>query len=525
MIFKMENNYKKEAMKTIIFLILLLLGFISYSQTYILDNTFGNSGIMQYNQGLFHVKNGLLINNNYYFISNNTIAKVGYNGQIATTFGTNGYKELQQTNETLTIKNFTFYNNFFYVYGLVKNNTTNNEDIYICKIDENGNYDSSFGTNGIVKLDFGLQENISSLTTESSGNLYCIGSRYSQGVLHSSRLIIFKIDNNNGSVNTLFNSAGFQEISLNLSTAGAKIIPYDNEYLLLGTTAKFEETYYKIKVMITKVDSNGYIDTTFGDNGFKIIPHVNPAVYNTVNDAELLNNTLYIDMTEGGGSLGDNSDNLLIYNLVSSQATLSTINNQFFFHKVTDDGVLTTSYCYSCCGTYYYACNNTFELRKMNLDGSINPNFHINGLYSYEFAYPQPLPNVTFGGDSRSYLFITEPNGKILIAGFVYNQGSTPGFSAIRILEGTLGLNSIDLYNEDSFFPNPFINDIIFKNTTPIKKVEVYDLIGRIITEPSFQYENDHNSIDLSNLIEKGTYLLRITTEKNEIITKKIIKK
>ncbi len=102
-------------MKTILILIVFVFNINMFSQTYILDDAFGSSGIMKYNKNI-EVKNGLLVNNNYYFISTNAIVKIDYNGQIVSNYGVNGLKSLQQTNETLTITSFVFHNNFFYVY-------------------------------------------------------------------------------------------------------------------------------------------------------------------------------------------------------------------------------------------------------------------------------------------------------------------------------------------------------------------------------------------------------------------------
>ncbi len=498
-----------------------LFGLNLHSQTYVLDSSFGNSGTMQYNNGLYHVKNGLLVNNNYYFISNTTIAKVDYSGQIVSAFGVNGYKTLQQTNETLNISDFTFYNNYFYLYGSVKNNTTNNIDIYISKVDETGNYDTNFGANGILKLDFEPTDSITSFLIEPSGNLYCIGTKYNQNITNSSRLVLFKI-NSNGTLNTSFDTNGFKEINLNLYTSGASIIFYNNTYMLLGTTTEFDGASNRRRIMISQVDINGNLDTSFGTNGFKVIPLESFGIYyNTINSVQLLNNKLYINMNQGGAMLGDNDNKLLIYDLINDQIISSIGQNQFIYTKVDNDGAFMTSYCYTCCGNNYYACDNTFELRKKNLDGTTDSTFHINGTYSYEFSYTQPAPTI---GDSRSYVFIKEPSGKFLIAGFVYNFFSTPGFSAIRITPGTLNLNSIVLNDNNSIFPNPFNDKIIFKNTTPLKNITIYDLIGRKVIEPPFQYENTSSNIDLSNILEKGTYLIKITTEKNEIITKKIIK-
>jgi hypothetical protein len=487
-----------------------------------LDSTFGFLGTKKYNVD-FHVKNGLLVHNNYYFISTNSIVKVDYNGQIVASFGTNGYKTLKETNQTLAISDFVFYNNYFYLYGSVKNDATNNIDIYISKIDENGNYDTNFGANGILKLDFGLQESVASFVNEPSGNFYCIGTRNNQNISNTSRLILFKI-NNNGSVNNLFSPNGFKEISQNLSTSSAQIIPYNSKYLLLGTTTVNDGAFNRTKILLAEVDINGNPNTTFRINGFKNIPLENQGIYyNTIRNAQLLNGSLYINMNQGGAMLNDNSNNLLIYNLLNDQIISSVPHNQYFYSKTDNDGVFLNSYCYSCCGNNHAACNNTFELSKRNFDGTSYTSFHVNGTYSYEFTYAQPFTNQ---GDSRSYMFIKEPNGKFLIAGFVYNLFSvaTFGFSAIRIVEGALGLNPPASHDKTSIYPNPFDNKIIFKNSKPVANVVVCDLVGRIITEPSFHYENDHTIIDLSYITQKGTYLLRITTDDSEIITEKIIK-
>lgn len=508
-------------MKPILYAALLFLNLNLFSQTYILDSSFGNSGTMRYASTTFAAKKGLLINNNYYFISSSSIAKINYSGQIVTGFGSNGYKLLTQANETLYLSDFIFQDNFFYIYGKTTNNTTGNVDIFICKIDESGNFDSSFGANGIVKLDFGLQETISGLLVEPTGSLYCIGTRFiAPESSDNSSLLLFKI-NANGSVNTTFNAAGYKEITLNIKTTGASIIPYNNSYLVLGST-KVSASPFVIQILITEVDANGTVNTSFGSNGFKTIPFAEGGVLaSEIHEVQLLNNTLFMNL-DVSLSWAGLSRKLSAYNLDTDQTLFYLGVNEYMSYNVSNDGILLSDYCVQCCATGTpSACDNTFKLKKLNLDGSLQTSFHLNGLYSYEFNYGGPFP--TFG-DSRPYVFIKGTDGKILIAGFVYAQFGTNGFSAIRISEGALGLDNLEASHNIAIFPNPFTDKIYFKPNGPIKAVEVYDFIGRKIAEPELKYESGIAVVGLSKITQKGTYLMKIITEEGEIITEKIIK-
>jgi hypothetical protein len=73
--------------------------------------------------------------------------------------------------------------------------------------------------------------------------------------------------------------------------------------------------------------------------------------------------------------------------------------------------------------------------------------------------------------------------------------------------------------NEDSLnFNNPF-KDVLNLNTNEkIKLVEIYDEAGRLVLK-----SNNAKNIDTPSL-EKGTYFIKITTELNQMISRKGIK-
>ena len=83
-------------------------------------------------------------------------------------------------------------------------------------------------------------------------------------------------------------------------------------------------------------------------------------------------------------------------------------------------------------------------------------------------------------------------------------------------------LSTAGLENEQiAMYPNPATDIVsLHFDDLSILKVTIYDVIGREIL--SKLLEKSNNSIDLSSL-GSGTYIVQITNENNEKITKKLI--
>ncbi len=75
---------------------------------------------------------------------------------------------------------------------------------------------------------------------------------------------------------------------------------------------------------------------------------------------------------------------------------------------------------------------------------------------------------------------------------------------------------------EIDYYPNPFNNHISIETRSDFKMIEIYDLNGKCHSSKTLLQENKTEIIDLREL-EKGIYILKIRTEKQDI-TKKIIK-
>jgi hypothetical protein len=69
-------------------------------------------------------------------------------------------------------------------------------------------------------------------------------------------------------------------------------------------------------------------------------------------------------------------------------------------------------------------------------------------------------------------------------------------------------------------YPNPANGNKIYFNLTNDVSVNIYNVLGKLITTEKINKKN--NSIDISNF-SKGVYLIKIASP-NQIITKKMIK-
>jgi hypothetical protein len=78
--------------------------------------------------------------------------------------------------------------------------------------------------------------------------------------------------------------------------------------------------------------------------------------------------------------------------------------------------------------------------------------------------------------------------------------------------------------NNFSIFPNP-AKDILFiiSENEPISQVEIFDIFGRKVYNKQF-YDHNQCEVVMSNL-QKGIYIVKITTNKGQVSVSKILKK
>lgn len=503
-------------MKTAIHFILLFLGINCSAQNYILDNTFGINGIKTGIVNSFTPINGELINNNYYINSANKITKIDYNGNVINNFGTNGFISLNNSTKTYQISNLKFLNGYFYIYGKVT--TNNDQDIFIYKIDENGNADNTFGTDGMITIDFGYNEIISDFLIESDESLLCIGNQYFPSTINSSgissKIIYFKL-NNNGTVNYNYDSNGFKFYSINVTsitmidqtTEVKSIYPFNGKYLLAGSYSGYQRLdnnlIPKHALLLTTIDNSGNIDPSYGNSGYRLST-LNADGSKVIRDIQKVDDNLYVKYYYTW-SFNNQGTKILKYNLNTNQSIFN-IETMYDTYLKAESGNFFISGSDKCFGS---TCLRKFELKKIQADGNLDTSFNSNGGFSYRF------PNNLY--EDVSSMHIKDTNGKIMIAGLSNNY-----FSIVRIQQSNLG-NGNFIKSDISISPNPFYDKIKINSDVNIKSIEIIDFVGRKIDAEFIQIDSNTYSL-LPKTSNSGIHLLKITSIDNKVTIKKIIK-
>ena len=170
-------------------------------------------------------------------------------GNIDTTFGNNGITVLDGFNGVIED---------FVVLGddsILAAGTVSFEDIVLVKLDANGNLDANFGSGGTITIDLGSNERVSKMDLMPNGNIILAGG------YGSSQSLLVMVDQS-GQLITTFDGDGYL------------ILPdTDPTGTLLSVTTQVDNKIiagsgYSGSVSVVRVNINGTVDTTFGDNGY-----------------------------------------------------------------------------------------------------------------------------------------------------------------------------------------------------------------------------------------------------------------
>lgn len=495
-------------MKIKIIILLMFFGLKSHGQTYVLDPTFGINGVRQNEYGsAFIPKDGLIVGNNYYLISDFQLVKLHYDGHVNTSFATNGIFIISATGKEYEINNCKFLNGYLYLYGNVRNTVTDKYNFFICKVDENGIPDSGFGTNGMVEnYDFGYNEYLRDFIFDTNGNLFCIGTRYQNTSGTNNKMITFKVSPT-GVLDTGYDPSGFKiHAGPTGWTYGHFIDNYNGKYLLAGAATTASAGLNNL--FLTVIDSNGNTDYTYDANGYKTATLYSG--YPRIRRVNRINNELYVSYFWAWDFYGQGTK-MIKYDLNTNTTVFNNnvLHTSYFTADNTSFFVTGHIHCAGSPG-----CNGyDFITRKYLHDGSIDSTFNNGGQFTYNSTASSSTTDL-------AEFHIIDSNGKIVIGGYL--SGLPNSYYMIRIGNQATLSNNNNANNSETFFPNPFVDTINISLEGKIKTVEIFDLVGRKVDEPKFEDLGQSYMINTSNITEKGIYLIKIITEDNRIICKKI---
>ena len=240
-------------------------------------------------------------------------------------------------------------------------NATNGLDAFLSKYSEDGNLVSSFGTNGTILSNTAKDDKCIDITKDSNGNIYIVGEKTDSS--NQNRGFISKFDSNG-------NYIGMIELP---AVSKLQAVAMQNGKILTAGQ-------HNNKAFIGRINANGTVDTTFGNNGSLEIG--NGTTNDEVKDIAVESNGKIVIV---GKTVNSGNKNIAIAKLTANgQLDTSFGNNGGVFYDSGDDDIanavaLTSS------GEIILTGNsgNSMVLIKLNSDGSYHTSFGSGGVVKY----------------------------------------------------------------------------------------------------------------------------------------------
>ncbi len=395
---------------------------------------------------------------------------------------------------------------------------SNNSAFVIC-LDENGYEYTEFGNNGYAVSDYGHGIVYEAIDIDNEGRPVVTGYYDDQ--------IIVRRYNTNGALDSSFGDNGTAIIILD-STPWAYCYAYDvktfddNKILVTGHKVSADMLY---ESYLLKLNADGSLDNTFADNGVLFINAGEYAEYATT-----------IEVQADGKYLVGGHDDLLTYapyprceSYITRINTDGSIDESFGtdgfvrIEQFSGDGCTNESYSLMAAadgqiyGTIYSYNHYSLASRAYvyNLDE--------NGQFIEEFAGTgiMALPQLA-EDEAKIYTssLASKDSNNLLVGGYISvdNYSNQKLFISCVNIDIKNGENIEELTSSLLLYPNPVKDKLYIETEDKIKEVVIYDVYGRLQDHKTTRLQ-DKISIDVSNL-HSGIYFVKIITDKGETINK-----
>lgn len=369
-------------------------------------------------------------------------------------------------------------------------------DFALVRLNEDGSFDNTFGTNGIALIQTPETEAAEAMTLLDDGKIIMVGYR-------DDNLTAAKF-NTDGSLDTSFGVNGWAVVSFSdqASYADDVAIQDDGKILISGFSLNGDNRF---QVAAARLNTDGSVDNSFGTNG-------------TV----LFNVGEWNDFGEGVAIQDDGKI------LIGGHKWISNVQQKhdLFVARLNTDGSLDTSYGNNGAATArlvdganyakglvlqadgkpilagYTVLQGEINMAMVRFDttGELDSTFNGDGMVSFDYE----------GREDYGYAIALQADNKIILAGYSYGGGGSE-FEVARFLnDETAGTE--DFQNlEFRLFPNPANNQITIElsDASSNYQVAIYDVLGKQVYTSEIQKVGN---IDVSALAS-GTYLVKLNSE------------
>lgn len=380
-------------------------------------------------------------------------------------------------------------------------------DLVLIRLEADGSFDFSFGTNGIISYTYADGPIAPFQMEVLADNSILLGVRIHNGFEFSSGLLKFT---QHGAVSASFGQNGlsvFSDPNFTYAPSSMKVLA-DQSIVMCGYKI-YNDRY---NGFIIKFTSNGNVDVNFGTNGlgteigessvitqFEDLNVDNEGRLIVISSNSNMDGAIYRYLANG---LIDNSYT------ANGKITFGPDVNLRKFVKTIDNHFLVV-------GDGFGSEDNQIFTFMFNNNGEPNCNYHCNGVFT-------SLPHtVSFINANMLGLMI---DGSILIGGFFLG----PNYPQRSIFLGKLlNTNQVLSVSDQVFtkttltvYPNPAVGsfNISTDNKTEVEHIELIGLDGRTVQA----WSTEMDTYQLNTSVSNGTYIVRVLTNKG-MVTKQLV--
>lgn len=494
--------------KTLTLVTLLFSLMVSHSQSGTLDTSFGTDGIVLtqvspvYNFGMATVvqPDGKIIVAGYAGTpSTYKAAVVRYNtdGTLDNTFGAGGELIIPIGSAKSYATDVALQDDGKIVLGArTFDNVSGN--FALVRLNADGSFDSSFGTNGIVIASTGGNDVSASILIADDGKILLAGD--------SDESFSVAKFNSDGSLDTSFGTNGWAITVFDGSISIIQQIAFQNDgKIVMGGFAINSVGRYQMAA--ARLNADGTLDTSFGTAGkvnFNIgVDQDFVTAIAIQSDGKILlgghtyitsNPRLAYDFAVVRLNTDGNMDSTYGNNGVTTAQIVDEANYTNGMIIQADDKVILV-------GRTVKELDYDLAMVRFNTDGTLDSTFGNGGKVSTDVE----------GREDHGYAIALQPDTKIILAGYSYPAGADD--SAIVVArynnDGTAGIDD-NLNNEFRIYPNPAREQLTIEMTDASAKyqVEIIDMLGKKVYNTAIQ---KMGQIDVSALAS-GTYLVKLNS-------------
>lgn len=491
----------------------LTIGFTAFSQSGLLDNSFGQNGfVTTIVNGTYNFATSTFVQpDGKILIAGNggeaatykaTVARLNADGSFDLTFANNGKLTITIGNAKSFATDITLQDDGKIVMAAYTWNDVKG-DFAAIRLNSDGSFDTTFGNQGIQLI-----------TTPGSGVAQSLrildDGKILLGGYFDDNFAVLKL-NADGSIDTNFGVSGW---AITMFTSASSFVEEieiqdDGKIVQGGFIVNANQL---IEMAVSRLNSDGTIDQTFGSqgklrfnigNGNDFLTGV--AIQNDgkillgghkwIDNVELKHDFAVIRLnTDGSFDTSYGNNGVATAQIVDGANYTSGI-------KLQSDQKLLLS------GSTVKTGEYKFALLRFNPDGSLDQNFGAagTGMLSPDFN----------GRECYGEAVTLQPDGYIILAGSSFNNGVSEKVT-MRFTSVTVGLSKNEI-SSLKLYPNPgsdFISVELNDNSTSFE-IEIRDVLGRLVYGATL---NPSNKNDVSNF-KSGTYFLKVVgNNRSEVI-------